>query len=451
MLIRFVAKNIFSFKEETEFNLFPNKTQRLSHHRITKNGIDVLRLSALYGANGSGKSNLIKSISLLESMIVDDGKLPPNSENLKFRLRGEKILNDPISLGIEFYIKSKIYYYSITFDDGIILNEYLAESKKDKDILIFERNIENKIQSITFFEGYINNEKNKLFVDVLAEKLLQKDELLLSFLNSKYKEDFPDVEIAFKWFDDILVIIKPDAKPGTIAHLLDTNSEINDFANNLISRLNTGIFKINVAKQKFEEFTSDKKKIQSIKEDLKKDPNGISVLTHSETGEEATLVYENEELYVKRLITTHLNDKGAQVEFSVGMESDGTKRLIDYIPALNGIINEESVYLIDEIERSIHPITIKEIISKISLDSSAKGQLIFTTHESALLDQEILRPDEIWFAQKDIDGSSKLYSLSDYNIHNTANIENGYLNGRYGGIPFLSNLHDLNWHKYEVS
>ncbi len=150
-------------------------------------------------------------------------------------------------------------------------------------------------------------------------------------------------------------------------------------------------------------------------------------------------------------MTTHLNDKGEEVEFSIGMESDGTKRLIDYIPALNGIINDESVYLIDEIERSIHPITIKEIISKISLDSSAKGQLIFTTHESSLLDQDILRPDEIWFAQKDIDGSSKLYSLSDYNIHNTANIENGYLNGRYGGIPFLSNLRDLNWHKYEIS
>lgn len=450
MLIRFVAKNIYSFREETEFNLFPNKTQRLSHHRITKNEIEVLRLSALYGANGSGKSNLIKSISLLESMIVDDGKLPKDVDDSKFRLKSEKKSNDPISLGIEFYIQSKIYYYSITFQQNTILNEYLAESKKDKDIMIFERNIENDVQTISFFDGYIADEKNKLFVDVLAEKLLQKNELLISFLNSKYKDEFIDVANAFKWFNDILVIIKPDAKPGAIAHVLDTNSELNTFANDLISNLNIGISKISVIKTKFEEFTTDKKKIQAIKEDLKKEPNGLSVMTHSQTGEEATLVYEDDELFVKRLITTHLNDKGEEVEFSVGMESDGTKRLIDYIPALNGIINEESVYLIDEIERSIHPIMIKEIISKISLDSCSKGQLIFTTHESSLLDQDILRPDEIWFSQKDVDGSSKLYSLSDFNIHNTANIENGYLNGRYGGIPFLSNLHDLNWHKYEV-
>ena len=234
---------------------------------------------------------------------------------------------------------------------------------------------------------------------------------------------------------------------------MDTKPSLKDFANNLIPTLNTGISKINVQKKRIEDFFEDldNKKIKTLTEDLKKSPDALSVITHSETGEEATLIYEDGKIFVKRLITNHLNDNGSEVEFSVGMESDGTKRLIDYIPALNDIINEDRVYLIDEIERSIHPITIKEIITKISLDESAKGQLIFTTHESCLLDQEILRTDEIWFAQKDIDGSSRIYSLSEYNIHNTANIENGYLNGRYGGIPFLSNLHDLNWHKYEVS
>jgi hypothetical protein len=102
-------------------------------------------------------------------------------------------------------------------------------------------------------------------------------------------------------------------------------------------------------------------------------------------------------------------------------------------------------YVVDEIERSIHPIMIKDIIRKLSESETAKGQLIFTTHESGLLDQSIFRPDEIWFAQKDAEQATQLYPLSDYNIHKTANIENGYLNGRYGGIPFLSNLKDLHW------
>ena len=451
MLIKFVAKNIFSFNEETEFNLFPNKTQRLPHHKISKSNVEFLRMTAIYGANGSGKSNLIKSISLLETLI-DDGEIALDFEDIKFKLNDDN-KQIPISLGIEFYANTKIFYYTITFNNGQVLNEYLAESKKDNDILIFERNIENDIQKIVFFEDYANNEKNKLFVEVLEEKLLQKNELLISFLNSKYPEEFEDVKNAYNWFKDTLVIIKPDAKPGGIAHILDTNEELKIFANHLIPSLNTGISKIEIQKEKVEDFFGDfdKKKMKNITDSVKKDQDNLSVLTNKETGEEATLIYENNEVFVKRLVTSHINNLGNDIEFYVGMESDGTKRLIDYIPALNGILNEDKVYLIDEIERSIHPITIKEIITKISLDKLAKGQLIFSTHESCLLDLEILRSDEIWFAQKDVDGSSKLYSLSDFNIHNTANIENGYLNGRYGGIPFLSNLKDLNWHQYEIS
>jgi AAA15 family ATPase/GTPase len=115
------------------------------------------------------------------------------------------------------------------------------------------------------------------------------------------------------------------------------------------------------------------------------------------------------------------------------------------MPLLYAVTRHDAVYIVDEVERSIHPILIKDIINKLSKSTDTKGQLIFTTHESALLDQDIFRPDEIWFAQKDTDQATQLYPLSDFNIHKTANIENGYLNGRYGGIPFLSNLKDLHW------
>ena len=129
----------------------------------------------------------------------------------------------------------------------------------------------------------------------------------------------------------------------------------------------------------------------------------------------------------------------------INFESDGTIRLIEYTPVIYLVLNQDCTVLIDEVERSLHPILIKEIITKLSESETAKGQLVFTTHESCLLDQDILRPDEIWFAQKDQDQATQFYPLSDFNIHKTANIENGYLNGRYGGIPFLSNLKDLHW------
>lgn len=145
------------------------------------------------------------------------------------------------------------------------------------------------------------------------------------------------------------------------------------------------------------------------------------------------------------MVALHKDKNGNEVSMDLDDESDGTRRLIEYIPLIYSILYEDAVYIVDEIERSIHPIMIKAIMSKISEKKDARGQIIFTTHESSLLDQSIFRPDEIWFAQKDVNQSTQLYPLSDYNIHKTANIENGYLNGRYGGIPFLSNLSDLKW------
>jgi hypothetical protein len=113
------------------------------------------------------------------------------------------------------------------------------------------------------------------------------------------------------------------------------------------------------------------------------------------------------------------------------------------------VLSERKVFLIDEIERSIHPLLIKELVRKFSDDHASQGQLIFTTHESNLLDQELFRQDEIWFAEKNSDGETDLYSLSDFKEHKTLDIRKGYLSGRYGSIPFLGNLKDLNWHEYD--
>lgn len=445
MLIRFIVKNIYSFKDETEFNLFPNKAQGLPHHKVISGDFEFLRFSAVYGANGSGKSNLIRAISFIKTL-VEEGKLPPKTDDLKFKLNDDN-LRSPISLGVEFITDGKPYFYTITFDGNQIVYEYLAESNTNNDVLVFERSLDSGVQEIKFHEDYYKTDKEKLFVEVLSEKLIQKNELLITFLSEKYPEDLKSACSAFDWFEETLIVVKPDAKPSGIAHIMDSEPAIKDFANQLIPSFNTGISEIEIEKKKFEEIVgnNDTTFKKRIIDNLKNEPNKISLLIDRNTGEETTLVYENDEVVAKRLITKHKNSSGKHTDFNLGQESDGTRRLIDYIPAFQGIINDSKVYIIDEIERSIHPMMIKEIMTKLALDENIKGQLIFSTHESNLLDQNIFRPDEIWFAQKDMDGSSKIYSLSDFKIHNTINIENGYLKGRFGGIPFLGNLKNLNW------
>jgi AAA15 family ATPase/GTPase len=174
-------------------------------------------------------------------------------------------------------------------------------------------------------------------------------------------------------------------------------------------------------------------------------PGEPQIMKANWAGEISNVVFEGGKVYMKTLVAVHKMEDGKEINMAFANESDGTRRLVDYMPLFYAVTNEEKVYIVDEIERSIHPILIKGIMEKLSQSENASGQLIFSTHESGLLDQDIFRPDEIWFAQKDADQATQLYPLSDFNIHKTANIENGYLNGRYGGIPFLSNLKDLHW------
>ena len=205
-------------------------------------------------------------------------------------------------------------------------------------------------------------------------------------------------------------------------------------------------------KQNVKEFFS-KDEIESVNElfDDSEDgsKNEIVPMTSIRGRDQIVVVKEGDDVFVKQLKLTHYDNTGASTDFEIDDESDGTSRLLDFIPAFRDILTTNKVILVDEIERSIHPLLIKELIRKFSEDKKSKGQLIFTTHESNLLDQDIFRQDEIWFVEKSPKGNTDLYSLSDYKEHNTIDIRKGYLNGRYGSIPFLGNLADLNWHKYD--
>ena len=446
MLIRFQVKNLYSFEEETEFNLLTNDSEHLPHHKKHCNGVDFLRLSAIYGANASGKSNFVRAIGLLQN-IVKKGKIIDEVSDYKFKLSGEA-LTKPISLAIELLSNSKMYYYTLTFDQKKILNETLVETFKDKeDRIVFERSLTNERQEIPFIESEVKNEKERMFLELLSDKLLSKDELLLTFLTQKYPNEYADIDNVFEWFSDVLIVLNSNFKIRGIAHKFDTDDSTTMFANAFIPTLGTGIQKIDIQKR---EIVGQGNEMNYLKDNIKNDQEQLFTNTNPDTGEEITFVMEeNDKIFAKRIFTEHLDKEGHKVFFPFGWESDGTKRLLEYTPLINGVINAEVVFVVDEIERSIHPMMIKELIKKISSDTSAQGQLIFTTHESCLLDKEILRTDEIWFTQKDKGGATHMYSLSDFNISNTANIEDGYLNGRYGGIPFLSNLKELNWHTDE--
>lgn len=442
MLLKFVVKNLYSFKEETEFNLFPSsKATHHLHHRVPCGDMEAMRLTAIYGANGAGKSNLVKALQDLKT-IVEAGSISRTVfQNYKFQL--SKIsLNEPVSMAIEFCTGGVNYYYSIEMDTSLVSYESLSISHKTKDILVFERK-SNGTQTIKFGDGYSADKSNKLFANVLQDKLLGKEALLLSFMATNYSEEIPDITRAYNWFVNDLIVLNPKyLKNLALAYLFSKSPGMNSLLQDVLSGTKTGITSVEVGTRVIEDSQLDASFVKGLK-----DAPGVPKILQNTADDRInnSIVYENGQLVYMEIQPKHQLSDGTEIKMPIVFESDGTIRLIEYIPLLYLVLTRDCVVIIDEIERSLHPILIKDIITKISESQTAKGQLIFTTHESCLLDQEILRPDEIWFAQKDTEQATQFYPLSDYNIHKTANIENGYLNGRYGGIPFLSNLNDLHW------
>lgn len=440
MVLRFVVENFTSFKDAVEFNTFPmSKSHSHENHKVACGYVTALRMSAIYGANGAGKSNLLIALGLLRTMILNEGVGDVTIHgDLPFKF-DEECLDKPSGLAIEFYHKQQIFYYHIEFNRERLFLEELYLSGKSKDVKLFVR----KGTSIDVNGDYFDKGFNPQFVDGL-DRLVRPDMMLLPFMGKYYPSEMPLVTNAFSWFVDKLEVVQPGTSSYVIPQLFDSNSRFSELVNSLMPELKTGISHLAIRKEELtEENVKGNDTLLRLMKQAKYNPGEPQVMNVS--GNVSNVVCEKGKVYLKTLVAVHQTVDGKEVDMDFVNESDGTRRLINYMPLLYSITNEDKVYVVDEIERSIHPILIKSIVEKLSQSEKASGQLIFSTHESGLLDQDIFRPDEIWFAQKDTDQATQLYPLSDFNIHKTANIENGYLNGRYGGIPFLSNLKDLHW------
>ncbi len=453
MLLRLMMKNFLSFGEEKEFNMFPASRQsNLKHHKY-KFDTDVLKLAAIYGANAAGKSNLVKALSFIEEFI--DGKVTPGDlyrNKYKFSKNGT-----PVILALEFLHNSKAYIYGFEIIGNKVITEelYISGLGKKENKLIFERKSTNENETrLTFLDELEKDKEGKVLKKVLEKNIIKSNVSAIGILNNLENPLLEDIKFIIEWFKKCLSVILPESKPGALSHFLDKDSSMQDYANNFISSLDAGIKNIKIETKTLKQYFGENELelIKKLKDDFEETPEQVKVWRNqSLKSDEIVMVKEEGKIVVKKIILEHSGKNEKNVDFLLEEESDGTARLIDYIPLFHKIIDTNKVFVVDEIERSIHPLLIRELISKFSKDENTKGQLIFTTHESHLLDQEIFRQDEIWFAEKDTSGSTDLYPLSDFKEHHSKNIEKGYLNGRYGGIPFLANLKELNWNNHAVT
>ena len=446
MLITFRFDNFMSFNAESELSLLAGQTRSFPEQVVkgkTRNDADILKASILYGANASGKSNIIKALDFAKETITQ-GLKNRATLNKWFRLDTANSLK-PSRFEFEFKQNSKVYAYGfeVILATKTFVSEWLFEIGKTTEKAIFERKIDAQGESI--FEGGFKPKGEAGTRYGLFQKDVLKNQLFLYEINDRKTANLKGFEAfheAFHWFKEKLMIIYPNST-FTDLDLVGKNPMTQKTFSFFLNFFKTGIDAIEPIELDFEEATSkfsDELKSQILNDLAESETNGLQI----KVGNQRFFFFKNENGSIKthRLMTKHRSKDGkSDILFEVSDESDGTQRVFDLLPALIQATQKDIVLVIDELDRSMHPELTQKLLDVFFKNTAHnESQIILTTHESNLLDLDFLRRDEVWFVEKNNFGESKIYSLEEYTPRHDKEIRKAYLLGRFGAIPYIGHV-----------
>lgn len=440
MLVSFSVSNYRSFGEEVTLNMVAsNKLTDHPNHRvqIDESGKYLVRGAVLYGANAAGKSNLVKAMAFAQRLIQSRHDHLPPIDNFKF---SAEIAKKPSTFEFRFLIGDRVFVYGFDVTSRKIAAEWLAFVQEDDEPAIFERDANGKTTVNTgVVEGFTDDEQIAATLNVLQQLPVRPNQLFLNRVASLPTEvQGKTLRAILAWLTEELQIVEPDHRSCDLLERLDCETAFRDFTTKFLDRIGTGIHDL-----KFEQLDSPWS--ETAQEYFSKSDVNVGYELFGCQGD--TYVChdpnETEKLIARRLMAEHPTDS-ARYTLPFCEESDGTQQILHYLPILSTRRDENKVIVIDELDRSLHPLLCWEFIRFFSESCpGSRKQLIVTTHESHLLNQELLRRDEYWFVEKDKNQQSRLSSLSDYSIRNDLKIQKGYLQGRFGAIPIFGALSEL--------
>ena len=408
MLLRFRFSNFRSFRSEQELSLIAGPFTDLPDVPRHPSGINegVLPCAAIYGANASGKTNVIQAVRFLASAVsrshrdwIPDGPIPREP----FMANEER---EPTEIEADFLLAGVRHRYGFRVDSQVVLEEWLYVYPKGKKQTWFHRQRGSPI----VFGNKMPGENRTI------ENLTRQNSLFLSAAAQNAHEALLPI---FTWLSGLSSVIGD--RSGCREHTTSLCSKL-DYRNEiarLVSVADLGIAEMTVEDTKFPYLTIPLPESLATYFGL---PQGIA---KSETHQEIRLLHR-------------LGD--TTVPFNMDQESDGTLAYLALLGPAVDAIQKGTPLLIDELDASLHPLLAIQLLRLFNTPSSnPKGaQLIFNTHDTNLLSSGVLRRDQIWFTEKGNDATSHLYALSDFKPRRQENLQNGYLQGRYGAIPFIN-------------
>lgn len=440
MLIRFEVTNFLSFKEPASLSLVGSKERRHAE-RVFEHGqpsLKLLPVIAVFGQNGSGKSNFYRGLRFLQRLISRQPANPDERIALPvFRLdegEGERL---PVKLAIDLLPADTAYRLRVELDRDGVVGERLEELRGERILPVYTRIRESGGSSfgwnIAPLQRRCGSTEDRDFV-AFKTRDTWRNQLFLATLRGK---GLPVVDEVCAWFTEQLALMVPDSTLKLLEFSLPTNQGLLEFCNEALRASGTGIHSLQPEEIAWPDFpVSDE-----IKDELgKKLAEGRGTFVRSADGRRFAVTRTNGKLVVQRLFTVHQSRGGRLVRFELASESEGAQRLLDLLPAFFELVQpgRRRVFFIDELDRSLHSLLARHLLQSFlsRLAVGARRQLIFTTHDVTLLDQDLLRRDEICFVQKNVHGESALLPLATVSgVRYDKDIRKAYLAGAFGGVP----------------
>ncbi len=425
MLVEFRVGNYRSFREEQTLSLVASKDTELNDNCVDQGKLRLLKAVGIYGPNASGKSNLIKALYTMQQIITTQAgpgeKLPVTPFMLD-----DKYRNKPSSFEVTFYHREVRYQYGFTATSERVYDEWLYAYPEGYTQTWFERKFNKKT-------GKTNWDWKSKKLKGERENLKDKTRDNVLFLSVGTIWNNKQLTTVYEWFSEKLRIILPSERSRVITIDMLMSSEKDEerkkvsyaYINSMMRRADFGIHGIKIKKGKYapeeiEKFQFPLNIPEEVRDRILRDLKG-----------KIEVEFEHQ-----------IEPTGKNVSFSYAEESDGTRRFFELAGPWLLAILEGMTLLVDELEASLHPHLVRELINVVQKSKVGKtgAQLIFATHDTTLLDPELFRRDQIWFTEKEKGGGTQLYSMSDYKERKPRKgeaMQKGYLAGRYGAIPIL--------------
>lgn len=417
MLIEFRVANYRSIKEEQTLSLVASgRDELMNSHTFEAQEVKnrLLRSAAVYGPNASGKTNLLSALLSMKDIVKESALEshrgdPLPVEPFKLDSRSRKA---PTQFEVMFMVQGVRYQYGFSATATSVVSEWLFAFPEGRPQRWFERELGKNGRYEWNLRAWLKGEKQ------LWQKSTRDNAL---FLSTAVQLNSQQLQPVYDWFNDTLHFIGVGGvSPRFSASFCEKNGS--ERVVNFLREADLGIYDVHVKREPFDP--------ENLHEDM---PDSVKQIFKTMKGGK-----------VYKIKTVHKSSTGDLVEFDLGQESSGTRKVFWLAGPFLESLQKGHVLCIDELHNSLHPELVKFLVGLFNDNTRNTGnaQLVFTTHETSILNQEILRRDQIWFCEKDENQATTVYPLTDFHPRKwVENLELAYLSGRYGALPYTPALH----------